>query len=198
VIIQDLTARDVARYFLANVDEESGDNITNLKLQKLLYYAQGFHLAMRGGDPLFPEKVLAWPHGPVVKSVWLQYKPCSFNPIAIPADFQEDEYLPEIQEILDAVYSTYGQFSAKKLEQMTHEESPWMNTPRMRVISLSSIESYFSGMVEAGRKGESAPGRPIWPTNSFRFQRRREIAAGMAPLSERFKTVLAQRRLHVG
>ena len=36
-----LTARDVAGYFLASVDEDSGDNLSNLKLQKLLYYAQG-------------------------------------------------------------------------------------------------------------------------------------------------------------
>ena len=47
-----LAAKDVAKYFVHLVDQESGDHITNLKLQKLLYFAQGFHLAMRNGDPL--------------------------------------------------------------------------------------------------------------------------------------------------
>ena len=41
-----MPAHDVARYFVSLVDEEAGDSITNLKLQKLLYYAQGVNLAL--------------------------------------------------------------------------------------------------------------------------------------------------------
>ena len=91
-----LHAQDVAKYFLANVDEDEGDNITHLKLQKLLYYAQGFHLAMQKGTPLFPESVLRWPHGPAVWNVWLKYRDYGAQPIAPPRDYHEDDYLPEV------------------------------------------------------------------------------------------------------
>ncbi len=47
-----LTAFQIADYFLTLVDDEAGDGLSNLKLQKLVYYAQGFHLALTG-KPLF-------------------------------------------------------------------------------------------------------------------------------------------------
>src|SRR5450631_518283 len=59
-----LTARAVADYFLSLVDEEAGDSLSNLKLQKLVYYAQGFSLALTG-KRLFDEAIEAWEHGPV-------------------------------------------------------------------------------------------------------------------------------------
>jgi uncharacterized phage-associated protein len=51
-----LQARDVARYFLAKSEPEAGDTISNLKLQKLCYYAQGFHLAVFG-EALFGDRI---------------------------------------------------------------------------------------------------------------------------------------------
>ena len=60
-----LTCYDIAKYFLAQADEEIGDLISNLKLQKLVYYAQGFYLALHD-EALFPEDIEAWTHGPVV------------------------------------------------------------------------------------------------------------------------------------
>ena len=59
-----LTCFDAADYFLSKIDEDAGDVITNLKLQKLVYYAQGFSLALCG-RPLFAERIEAWQHGPV-------------------------------------------------------------------------------------------------------------------------------------
>ena len=138
-----MSAQEVANYFLANVDEESGDNITNLKLQKLLYYAQGFHVGMNAGVPLFPERIIAWKHGPVVRPVWHRYKACGFSAIAAPENYDADMYVPEVLELLDAVYLTYGQFTAKRLEQMTHEESPWQNTPPSSTIQLDLLHEYF-------------------------------------------------------
>jgi uncharacterized phage-associated protein len=175
-----LTALDVADYFVALVDMDSGDNITNLKLQKLLYYAQGFHVAMHDREPLFSESVLAWPHGPVVRQVYSHYSSLKWHPIDQKSTFHFSGYAPEIREILEAVYTTYGQFSAKKLEDMTHEESPWLETQQRRVISLELLANYFTPMVQAGQKNRAVGGRPIWPTNSFRFQRRNEIARKMA------------------
>jgi uncharacterized phage-associated protein len=58
-----MPACSVAKYFVSLVDEEAGDSISNLKLQKLLYYAQGAHLALHN-TPLFPEAIEAWTRGP--------------------------------------------------------------------------------------------------------------------------------------
>jgi uncharacterized phage-associated protein len=66
-----LKAKDVAEWFInwAASDEESSD-LTNMKLQKVLYYAQGHHVGQYG-KPLFGDQIEAWSHGPVVASVWL-------------------------------------------------------------------------------------------------------------------------------
>ena len=50
---------DVGYYFLKNQDLEAGDLMSNMKLQKLVYYAQGFYLAIKE-KPLFPEPLVAW------------------------------------------------------------------------------------------------------------------------------------------
>jgi uncharacterized phage-associated protein len=60
-----LSCHDVAKYFLSLTDEDAGDLISNLKLQKLVYYAQGFHLALYD-ELLFEETIEAWTHGPVI------------------------------------------------------------------------------------------------------------------------------------
>ena len=57
-----LSAHEIAKYFVSLVDEEAGDSISNLKLQKLLYYAQGFSLAFFD-RPLFSESIKAWASG---------------------------------------------------------------------------------------------------------------------------------------
>ncbi len=76
-----MTASEAARYFLALQDDE--DSISNLKLQKLLYYAQGFSLALTG-KPLFNDQIKAWIHGPVVPSVWADYRECGAGPVPRP------------------------------------------------------------------------------------------------------------------
>jgi uncharacterized phage-associated protein len=175
-----LSAKDVAEYFVYLVDEESGDNITNLKVQKLLYYAQGFHLAMRRGERLFSESIVAWKHGPVVIPVYSQYKGLGWQPIPQPPGFEVDRFPPEVREILDAVHETYGQFTATKLESMTHAEPPWQKTRPNSVIAPELLVKYFTTLVQAGQKNQVIDGRPIWPTNSFRFQRRKELADRLA------------------
>ena len=183
-----LTALDISDYLVASVDVESGDNITPLKLQKLLYYAQGFHVAMHDGAPLFSESILAWKHGPVVKRVYNHYSDLAYHPI----DHKKvdvHKYAPEDRELLDAVYSTYGQFGAWKLEAMTHEESPWVKTRPQAVISLDLMMDYFVPMVQAGQYGEAVGDRPVWPTHSFRFQRRKELACRKSAHRSRLKAM---------
>lgn len=137
-----LSAREVADYFLAQVNEEVGDSLSNLKLQKLVYYAQGFHLALYG-KPLFAEQIRNWEHGPVVPDLYHAFKQHSAEPLPVPATLDTSKYSTEVVELLDEIYSVYGQFSAWKLRCMTHEEPPWKETRRGDVIPHALLESYF-------------------------------------------------------
>ncbi|MBC5794575.1 MAG: Panacea domain-containing protein [Sphaerospermopsis kisseleviana] len=137
-----LSCHDVAKYFLSQADEDAGDLISNLKLQKLLYYAQGFHLALYN-EPLFPEPVEAWIHGPVVPEVYHEYKNFGSSAIPIPEDIDFSIYDEKTVDLLDEVYSVYGQFSAWKLRNMTHNEEPWKDTDVSDVITHECLKKYF-------------------------------------------------------
>lgn len=121
-----LTAQDVANYLLA-FSNETGDAITNLKLQKMLYYVQAWYLANHN-EPLFSEDFEAWIHGPVIPSLYHQYKVFGGSPIE--SDLKEvdlknnidSEKLNFIKEVIE-VYMPYGGY---KLELMTHNEQPWI------------------------------------------------------------------------
>jgi uncharacterized phage-associated protein len=137
-----LTVRDVARYFLALQDPEAGEDISNLKLQKLCYYAQGFSLAMRG-EPLFRDKIKKWEHGPVIPPLWHDYKDFEGRSIPKVVDLDLDLYDSEVRNLLDEVYEVYGQFSGWRLREMTHSEPPWVNAPRDGEIKPSEMTAYF-------------------------------------------------------
>jgi uncharacterized phage-associated protein len=138
-----ITAQDVANYFLASVDETIGDNLSNLKLQKLLYYAQGLYLAVRDGAPLFPEEIKAWQYGPVVEEIYHEYKEYGANAIPAPESFDASKISLDVREILDEVATVYGQFSASRLMNMTHEEPPWKTTDPKAVITHDKMRDYF-------------------------------------------------------
>ena len=141
-----LDVHDVARYFLALQDEEAGEDISNLKLQKLCYYAQGFSLALRS-EPLFAEHIKAWTHGPVVPDLWHRYREHGVSSIPRVTDLDLDKYDEDVRELLDEVHDVYGQFSAWKLREMTHTEPPWAETPRDGVISGERMKEYFTTLV---------------------------------------------------
>ncbi len=138
----------VTNYLLSLSDPEVGDGISNLKLQKLLYYCQGFHLAING-EPLFNDSIEAWEHGPVVPNVYHEYKGFGSDniPISEGADLSLVISHSEVKEVVDEVYNVYGQFSAWKLRDMTHNEPPWSETPRGEVISHGKLKNYFSTMI---------------------------------------------------
>lgn len=140
-----LSCDDVAKYFLALNDESAGDLISNLKLQKLAYYAQGFCLALYG-RPLFSERIEAWQHGPVVPDLYHQYKGYGSNAIPAPEGLDYSTYSVEEQKLLDEVYEVYGQFSAWKLRNMTHDEAPWRDMKDVvnGEITHDSLREFFS------------------------------------------------------
>lgn len=139
------TAANVARWFLSrnasNFENEDVECISNLKLQKLLYYAQGCHLALHE-IPLFNDDIVAWEHGPVVVSVYQEYKSNKGNGIT---DFEPptENFSEEENDLLEFVQKNFGQYSAWKLRNMTHEEMPWKSTKRNCVIPIDCIKEYF-------------------------------------------------------
>jgi uncharacterized phage-associated protein len=139
------TASEIARYFIwrTNLDEEYGENITNLRLQKLLYYAQGFSLALRG-VPLFDEPIEAWAHGPAVRSLYSAYSAYGAQPLPTPEGVDPDKFDSETRELLEEVYSVYGQFSAWGLRNLTHEEAPWQDTPLSDEIPQQTMREFFA------------------------------------------------------
>jgi uncharacterized phage-associated protein len=143
-----LTADDIAKYFLKLSDDPgSGELLSNLTVQKLCYYAQGFHLALYG-KPLFKEKIEAWTHGPVIPTLYHKYKEYGAGPIPIPEDFDPNKYDAQTKELLNEVYEVYGQYSAWKLRNMTHGEPPWLEAKETAgEISLASMEKYFKTLL---------------------------------------------------
>ena len=119
-------ALDIANYFLFKAQEEDQELLSNLKLQKLVYYAQGLHLVIYGA-PLFNEAIEAWQYGPVVPDLYHQYK--KFGASGIPAD---DDYDPlsidkKTREFLDEIYELLGQFSAVRLMDLAHADQCWIS-----------------------------------------------------------------------
>jgi uncharacterized phage-associated protein len=144
-----LSAKDVAEWFIhwASSEEDSSD-LTNMKLQKVLYYAQGHHLG-KYGTPLFADQIEAWSHGPVVRSVYGVYKDAGSNPVESKRpEFDWDDFTAQHNDFLSAVWNSYGGFTAARLRNMSHAEPPWKEVFReeepFKVIPAENIQKYFS------------------------------------------------------
>lgn len=142
---QEKTPMDVLKLFLKlqSIDEDSGDVITDLKAQKLLYYAQGMSLA-KLGFPLFKDDFVAWQHGPVIPALYEELKEFGSRQIELNEDVDVRKFLDEEQKLLVGVYKTFGQYSAWKLRDMTHNEAPWKNVNIGEIITKESIRAFFS------------------------------------------------------
>ena len=141
---------DIANTLLKYAENtDGGDLMTNMKLHKMLYYQQGFHLAMFG-TPLFEDEIEAWMYGPVVPSVYEAYK--SYGRKGIPADTNNCFSFGDAKEtaLFDEVYKVYGKFSAIGLMNMTHDEYPWKSTPtgEGNVIEKRKMASFFKNRLK--------------------------------------------------
>lgn len=162
----EVTAFDVAEYFLLLNDEDnkkgkndSGEGITNLKLQKLLYYAQGLYLGLYD-EKLFDNEIQAWDNGPVIPDVYYHYKEYAKNPIPVP-----NENLPvhfrKYEEFLNNIYSTYAIYAGWKLRDLTClKGGPWeilyKDNAKVR-ISLQVMEDYFKRIISPALKHDYSP-----------------------------------------
>lgn len=143
-------ARDVADLVL-----ESLGSATTMKLQKLLYYCQGWHLAW-DAEPLFEERIEAWANGPVVRDIYDLHRG-SFHlhhPLPDKWDADRTRLTPDERETVDVVVDFYRDWTADQLSRATHHERPWIEardglspTDRgNREISLETMQDYFTGL----------------------------------------------------
>ena len=122
--MQKLSTVDIINYFLSLTDMDSGEGISNLKLQKIMYYAQALHLALFDQE-LFEDKIEAWKYGPVISDMYHEFKIYKDNPLPSNA-LDQSLYSTEIREYLNEIYNTYSQCSGWKLRDLTHIiNSPW-------------------------------------------------------------------------
>jgi uncharacterized phage-associated protein len=146
-----VSAKVVARWFINHADRAAGDAITHLKLQKLVYYADAWFLA-NFDRPLIDDDFEAWAHGPAVRSLYAKYRDSGWE--ALPPE-SGSEPGKEVAAFLKAVYQEYGQFSAKRLEQMTHSEVPWAEArtglspeaASRNIIPKLKIRNFYAGRI---------------------------------------------------
>ncbi len=148
---------DVADYLIF-LTSDVFDDMSNMKINKLLYYAQG-HCLQETGHPLFNEPVEAWDHGPIVNSVFQRYKKYGKTPIK---DYDQDAVsrLTDYEkELLMNVAMRYGVYTASALRNMTHKpKTPWdqvydensMHTE----IPIRIIKEYFEKNVAPVKNAE--------------------------------------------
>lgn len=116
------TANGVADYLLWFANEH-GDLLTQLKLQKLMFYADAWHMALNDGVELIAEPFEAWVHGPVHRATYNRFSAHRWNPI--PYTAPKPGLASAIEAFLEDVYGVFGGFSGYELEQLTHQEAPW-------------------------------------------------------------------------
>ena len=131
---------NVARYFIIRAYEEGREaEMTNMKVQKLLYYAQSLHLALYN-EPLFAEEIQAWRYGPVCPPAYKFYSEFEAKQLPIP-DKESLLQLPrEKKELLEEIWEYFGGYHAYKLSDMTHLEFPWKKARKGLPPQASSTE----------------------------------------------------------
>lgn len=157
-------SKTIALFFL-ELGYSEGIEITHMKLQKLIYFAHGWCLAIVG-EPLIQESIEAWPYGPVIGNLYQWLKQFGAGPIKIEElsintdlrisllELKKDHV---IVQLLNRVWSVYKDYDAIKLSKMTHlPSSPWATVrekypPKKFNITIDDnlIEDYFSEYVKS-------------------------------------------------
>jgi uncharacterized phage-associated protein len=120
-----LDCREVAKYFIIRAYQDGRDiDMTNMKVQKLLYYAQSLHLALFD-EMLFDEEIQAWRYGPVCPPAYRFYSQFEGEQLPIPDISEIISISDEQKKLLEEVWDYFGIHHAYVLSSMTHLEFPW-------------------------------------------------------------------------
>jgi uncharacterized phage-associated protein len=151
-------ARTVAEYFIWK-SQQADNPVTNKKLQKLLYYAQAWSLAIRN-ELMFKQDIEAWVHGPAIREVYMEYKTFGFKPITLEIDPKDIALDNDTKKFLDSVWNVYGNFDGDYLETLSHSEAPWQDARRGMeedessdtVIEPEAMLSFFSQKLQESKE----------------------------------------------
>lgn len=140
---------ELAKYIINKLADKN-QKVNHLKLQKLLYYIQAWHLVYMD-EPLFDSEFEAWLHGPVVRKVWDYYKSKSIMLDDLPREAEVNIELTEEQkEIINDVLEEYGDKSGYYLECLTHSELPWKEARKKgenTIISKDKMKEYYRSLL---------------------------------------------------
>ena len=146
------TADNVAKYLIYLASREFvGDNkeregITNLKLQKMLYFVQAYYLA-KLDKPLFSDKIEAWKYGPVIPGVYKKYKSKESNPIINEED--KSSLSDEDKKVVKKVWDSFGGYSASRLVDIAQAHTPWKEASESstKIIPHKTIKEYYAPLL---------------------------------------------------
>jgi uncharacterized phage-associated protein len=123
--------------------------VDHLKLQKLVYYVQAWHLALYG-EPLFRREIQAWIHGPVEPRLYARFKEWRWKPIVL-EDLKCPDLPGDVRDHIDEVLEVYADYSGEELESIVHQEEPWLRArrglpplePSNNVIDEKDMEVFY-------------------------------------------------------
>ena len=145
------TAKQVSHIFLYWAYRE-GDLITNLKLQKLLYYAQGWYIANFKSKILFDDEIEAWQYGPVVPEVYREFKKYKGRPIEYePSKEEESVFSDKDKNYLKEFYEVFIEVSANRMVNSTHNEPPWKDSyekEERNTINIEDMRKFFKSKID--------------------------------------------------
>lgn len=135
------TVEKVTNFFLEK------EAMSPKKLQKLLYYAYAWTIALLNEDEghlenrLFGEHFEAWIHGPVLPGVYVKYKEYGWNDIPQVKNEMACNFAPDVKDVLEQVWNVYGGMNGNQLEAISHKEVPWLR-------ARAGIPAYEAGHKE--------------------------------------------------
>lgn len=118
----------IANAFLAKAEGE-GRVLTNMQLQKLVFFAHGWHLALKDA-PLINTDVKAWNFGPVIPPLYRALKRFGNGTVVGPIEKSPDDLKPLedefVQSLIARIWQVYGHLTGGQLSTLTHKAgSPW-------------------------------------------------------------------------
>lgn len=139
------SADNIAKYII-NWCNDHSIRITNLKLQKLLYFLQG-EIVKQTGQRLIREDFYAWQLGPVIPDVYNEYS--MYSSSALPKQELNFSIDSQLEKHIEAVLSKYARKSTWDLVDLSHSQDPWKYNHQIfgnrAVIPYKSIEDFFKG-----------------------------------------------------
>jgi uncharacterized phage-associated protein len=153
----------IANEFIARAKRE-GRSLTHMHIQKLVYLAHGWNLAVNGKS-LIEDDIEAWDFGPVVRKLYDALKQNTNRPVrqkirwgddtpfrSDDGEVAEADLSPKEEAVIEKVWSTYKNFEAFQLSALTHEHgSPWdefYERGKNRVIDNNKIWDYFADVAD--------------------------------------------------